>query len=89
MVSRYSWFCVALRSSTAELGSKKKRMSRLSRASPSSDTVPPVRTGSWWQSHRRRVWLWLAFLAAVTAPLWGGLILLWLFSPSSPFPQSP
>jgi len=55
---------------------------------PGGPTAPEAPT-SWWQRHRRQVWLWLAFLAAVTAPVWGGLILLWLFSPSSPFPQNP
>ena len=43
--------------------------------------------GSWWQRNHRRFWLFLAFLVAVTAPLWGSLLLLWLFSPSSPFPK--
>ena len=53
--------------------------------------VAAAETGAqatWWQRNHRKVWLWLAFMAAVTAPLWGGLLLLWLFSPSSPFPKN-
>ncbi len=53
---------------------------------PATDGTSDAPT-SWWLQHRRQVWLWLAFLAAVTAPIWGGLILLLLFSPSSPFPK--
>ena len=45
--------------------------------------------GTWWQRHHRQFWLVLALFVAATAPIWGGLLLLWAFSPSSPFPQSP
>ncbi|HET7899624.1 MAG TPA: hypothetical protein VFL59_00450 [Candidatus Nanopelagicales bacterium] len=48
--------------------------------------VPPGE-GSWWRRHRKQVLLILALFAAATAPIWGGLILLWLLSPTSPFPQ--
>ena len=55
-----------------------------------SDAVAgePAAQATWWQRNHRKVWLWLAFMAAVTAPIWGGLLLLWLFSPSSPFPKN-
>jgi len=56
-------------------------------SAPAGTGAPSDASTSWWRQHRRQVWLWLAFLAAVTAPFWGGLLLLWLFSPSSPFPK--
>ncbi len=48
--------------------------------------VPDAAAGTWWQRHHRQFWLVLVFLVAVTAPFWGGLILVLLFSPTNPFP---
>ena len=49
---------------------------------PSDDPAAPT---TWWGRHHRQFWLVLAFLVAVTAPVWGGLILVLLFSPTNPF----
>jgi hypothetical protein len=47
--------------------------------------VPDGEAGTWWKRHHRQFWLVLVFLVAVTAPFWGGLILVLLFSPTNPF----
>ncbi len=52
-----------------------------------SDAAQPAPVPStWWQRHHRQFWLVLALFVAATAPIWGGLLLLWLFAPGSPLP---
>jgi hypothetical protein len=53
---------------------------------PTAVQPDPPGPSTWWQLHHRQFWLVLALFVAATAPIWGGLLLLWLFAPGSPLP---